>query len=87
MFSSSSRPFGRLHKALVDTIFKYNNRHAKGRYLAALAGTRPMQPGHAGAAGQLGLSSEPAGSSMGPWSSTPRSTAACHSSRSALLKR
>lgn len=37
-----ARTFGRLHKGLVDTIFRYNNRHAKGRYLATIAGTRPM---------------------------------------------
>ncbi len=34
--------FGKLHKGLVDTIFRYNNRHRKGRYLATLADTRPM---------------------------------------------
>lgn len=33
--------FGRLHKGLVDTIFRYNQRHHKGRYIATLAGTRP----------------------------------------------
>jgi hypothetical protein len=32
--------FGKLHMGLVDTIFKYNNRHHKGRYIATLAGTR-----------------------------------------------
>ena len=32
--------FGRLHKNLVDTIFKYNNRERKGRYIATVAGTR-----------------------------------------------
>jgi len=32
--------FGTLHHKLVDTIFRYNNRHTKGRYLATLAGTR-----------------------------------------------
>jgi len=32
--------FGRLHHNLVDTIFKYNNRARKGRYIATLAGTR-----------------------------------------------
>jgi hypothetical protein len=37
-----ARKFGRLHKGLVDTIFRYNNRHAKGRYLSTVAGTRPM---------------------------------------------
>ena len=37
-----ARTFGRLHKGLADTIFKYNNRQAKGRYLATLAGTRRM---------------------------------------------
>lgn len=34
-----ARQFGKLHKGLVDTIFRYNNRHAKGRYIASLAGT------------------------------------------------
>ena len=34
--------YGRLHTNLVDTIFRYNNRDRKGRYLATLAGTRPM---------------------------------------------
>ena len=34
--------YGRLHANLVDTIFRYNNRDRKGRYLATLAGTRPM---------------------------------------------
>jgi hypothetical protein len=33
--------FGRLHKGLVDTIFRYNNRDRKGRYIATLAGTLP----------------------------------------------
>jgi len=32
--------FGRLHKNLVDTIFKYNNRERKGKYIATVAGTR-----------------------------------------------
>jgi hypothetical protein len=32
--------FGHLHKNLVDTIFKYNNRARKGKYIATLAGTR-----------------------------------------------
>ena len=32
--------FGRLHKNLVDTIFKYNDRGRKGKYIATLAGTR-----------------------------------------------
>jgi len=31
--------FGTLHKGLVDTIFRYNNRDHKGRYIATLAGT------------------------------------------------
>jgi hypothetical protein len=31
---------GRLHAGLVDTIFKYNNRHMRGAYIATLAGTR-----------------------------------------------
>lgn len=32
--------FGKLHNGLVDTIFKYNNRDSKGRYIATMAGTR-----------------------------------------------
>ena len=32
--------FGRLHHNLVDTIFRYNNRAWKGKYIATLAGTR-----------------------------------------------
>ena len=31
--------FGRLHIGLVDTIFRYNRRDQKGRYIATLAGT------------------------------------------------
>jgi hypothetical protein len=30
----------RLHKNLVDTIFRYNKREMKGEYIATLAGTR-----------------------------------------------
>jgi hypothetical protein len=32
--------FGRSHKNLVDTIFRYNKKGMKGRYIATLAGTR-----------------------------------------------
>lgn len=32
--------FGKLHNGLVDTIFKYNNRDSKGRYITTMAGTR-----------------------------------------------
>ena len=32
--------YGKLHMGLVDTIFRYNNRHKKGEYIASLAGTR-----------------------------------------------
>lgn len=32
--------FGRLHDGLVDTIFRYNNRHKRGQYIATMAGTR-----------------------------------------------
>ncbi len=35
--------FGSLHNGLVDTIFRYNNREQKGRYIATLAGTRPIE--------------------------------------------
>jgi hypothetical protein len=31
--------FGELHMGLVDTIFRYNNRDHKGRYIATLART------------------------------------------------
>lgn len=31
--------FGKLHMGLVDTVFRYNNRDYKGRYIATLAGT------------------------------------------------
>jgi hypothetical protein len=33
--------FGKLHKGLVDTLFRYNNRDRKGRYISTLAGTIP----------------------------------------------
>jgi len=32
--------FGKLHNGLVDTIFRYNKRDSKGRYIATMAGTR-----------------------------------------------
>jgi hypothetical protein len=35
-----AKKYGKLHNGLVDTIFKYNSRQQKGRYLATLAGTR-----------------------------------------------
>jgi hypothetical protein len=35
--------FGRLHSGLVDTIFRYNDRDRKGRYIATLAGTLSME--------------------------------------------
>ncbi len=34
-----ARCFGALHPRLVDTIFRYNRRDQKGRYIASLAGT------------------------------------------------
>jgi len=37
-----ARRFGRLHQGLVDTLFRYNYRDRKGRYIATLAGTRPL---------------------------------------------
>jgi hypothetical protein len=37
--------FGALHPALVDTIFRYNGRDQKGRYMASMAGTRQVLPG------------------------------------------
>jgi hypothetical protein len=33
------KAFGKLHMGLVDTIFRYNNRDHKGRYIATMAGT------------------------------------------------
>ncbi len=35
-----AQKFGRLHMGLVDTIFRYNNKFNRGRYIASLAGTR-----------------------------------------------
>lgn len=35
-----ARTYGKLHIKLVDTIFRYNNRHKKGEYIASLAGTK-----------------------------------------------
>ena len=35
-----AQTFNKLHKGLVDTIFRYNHRYKKGRYIATLAGTR-----------------------------------------------
>ncbi|MDY0039185.1 MAG: hypothetical protein RBS57_02660, partial [Desulforhabdus sp.] len=35
---SYAEAFGKLHMPLVDTIFRYNRRHMKGRYIATLAG-------------------------------------------------
>jgi len=32
--------YGKLHMGLVDTIFRYNNRHKKGEYIVTMAGTR-----------------------------------------------
>jgi len=32
--------YGALHMGLVDTIFRYNQRHKKGEYIASLAGTK-----------------------------------------------
>ncbi len=37
--------FGRLHPRLVDTIFRYTQRDRRGRYVATLAGTRPLPNG------------------------------------------
>ena len=34
--------FGTLHMGLVDTIFRYNNRFNRGKYIASLAGTRKI---------------------------------------------
>lgn len=33
-----ARTFGRLHRGLVDTIFKYNHREMKGHYMATMGG-------------------------------------------------
>ena len=32
--------YGKLHMGLVNTIFRYNQRHKKGEYIASLAGTK-----------------------------------------------
>lgn len=32
--------YGKLHMGLVETLFRYNQRHLKGEYIATLAGTR-----------------------------------------------
>ena len=37
-----SHAFNKVHMGLVDTIFKYNNRHRKGEYIATLSGTRKL---------------------------------------------
>ena len=37
-----AQTFGKLHTGLVDTIFRYNYRHSKGRYIASLAGLKPV---------------------------------------------
>ncbi|MCF8030997.1 MAG: radical SAM protein [Desulfohalobiaceae bacterium] len=34
--------FGKLHMGLVDTIFRYNRRFNRGKYIATLAGTRNL---------------------------------------------
>ncbi len=34
--------FGRLHMPLVDTIFRYNQKFSRGKYIASLAGTRDI---------------------------------------------
>lgn len=35
-----AKTFGKLHMPLVDTIFRYNRRHYKGRYIATMAGLK-----------------------------------------------
>ncbi len=37
-----SLKFRKIHKGLVDTIFRYNHRHKKGEYIATLSGTRKL---------------------------------------------
>ncbi len=37
-----AQTFGKLHTGLVDTIFRYNNRQSKGRYIASLARLKPV---------------------------------------------
>ncbi len=34
---------GRLHRGLVDAVFKYNNGGRKGPYMATLGGLRPLE--------------------------------------------
>ncbi|MHC1743061.1 MAG: hypothetical protein AB9873_08520 [Syntrophobacteraceae bacterium] len=38
-----ARAFGKLHKGLVDTIFKYNNRENKGIYMATMGGLQCLE--------------------------------------------
>ncbi len=35
-----AKKFGKLHMGLVDTIFRYNKRYNRGKYIDSLAGTR-----------------------------------------------
>ena len=37
-----SNAFNKVHMGLIDTIFRYNNRHRKGEYIATLSGTRKL---------------------------------------------
>ena len=37
-----AKRFGTLHMGLVDTIFRYNKRYKRGRYIATLAGTKKV---------------------------------------------
>lgn len=37
-----AQEYGRLHMGLVDTIFRYNKRYKRGRYIASLAGTKKV---------------------------------------------
>ncbi len=38
-----AQTFGKLHKGLVDTMFKYNRRESKGLYMATLGGLRRLE--------------------------------------------
>ena len=38
-----AQTFGKLHKGLVDTMFKYNRRESKGLYMATLGGLRCLE--------------------------------------------
>lgn len=40
LFRKYAETFGRLHMSLVDTIFRYNQRHLKKHYIETMAGLK-----------------------------------------------